>query len=474
MENLSENKLGTMPVGKLLTQMSLPIVCSMLVQALYNVVDCIFVARYDALVLGNAITSPGLTAVSLAFPFQNLMIAFGVGTSVGIASLLSRRLGEKNFDSANRTAANGLFLGLVNWLAFALVFGGFAGLFFQSYANSPEVGPEIAALGTEYLRIVSIFSLGLFWSVVMERLLQATGRSSLSMVTQMLGAVVNIILDPIMIFGYFGFPEMGVAGAAIATVIGQYCGMLAGLFLNIALNKEISIKLKGFRPSLKTIKHIYQVGLPSIITQSIGSVMTFGINLILAGFSAVAVSVFGIYFKLQSFIFLPVYGINNGMVPIVAYNFGARKRQRIAQAVRYACYAAFTIMVLGLLAFWVIPDKLLLIFEASAEMIAIGTTALRIISLSFPLAAISIVFSGFFQAIGEGMRSLIMSVVRQLVFLLPIAWVFSKIAGLDAVWFAFPISEIIALVLAVLLFRHAWKVRIMPLDNIGDLKAKSN
>lgn len=466
MERTRENKLGTMPIGPLLTTISIPIVLSMLVQALYNIVDSVFVAQ---------LSEDALTAVSLAFPVQNLMIAVGVGTSVGIGSLLGRRLGEKNFDSANRTASNGMFLSVCNWVLFAVLGGFFSPLFYRMVLPLPALGaPDYAQIlaiqqmGTDYLRIVTIVSFGLFISVTCERLLQSTGRSMLSMATQMSGAIVNIILDPIMIFGLLGFPAMGVAGAALATVVGQFVGMFVGLFANFAKNHDIKIQLRGFRPNGKTIKHIYQVGLPGIIMQSIGSVMVFGMNLILGAFSTTAVAVLGVYYKLQSFIFMPVFGFNNGMVSIVAYNFGARNRTRIEKTVRLSAIVCFCIMLAGTILFWAAPGFLLSLFNASPQMLEIGKPALRVISLCFPAAAISIIFSGVFQALGKGVYSLLMSIVRQLVFILPAAWLLAKLAGLDAVWFSFVLAEIVALVLAIFFYYKAWQNQIRPLVAEGD------
>lgn len=449
-----ESKLGTQPIGKLLVGVSLPIVISMVVQALYNVVDSIFVAR---------LSEDALAAVSLAFPIQNLMIAVAVGTSVGVNSLVARRLGEKNGEAANRAAANGVFLAFLSWLAFVVVGIAFSDLYFAQYANHPEVGPEIAQMGADYMRIVTIASFGMFMAIMYERLLQSTGRSVPSMVSQMTGAIVNIVLDPIMIFGLLGFPRLGVAGAAIATVIGQMVSMVIAVSANRAKNKELQVRLRGFRPHGLSIKHIYQVGLPSIIMQSIGSIMTFGMNQILAGFSSTAVSFFGAYFKLQSFAFMPVIGFNNGLVPIVGYNYGARKPKRVAQAFRLTFVICFFIMLACAILFWAIPGPLLQMFDAQDSMLAMGITAMRKICFHFPLAAFVIVAIGFFQAVGSGVESLLISLVRQLGFLLPAAYILSKLGGLDAVWWAFLIAEGAALVLAIIFFSRAWRKKIAPL-----------
>ncbi len=453
-EATPENKLGTMPIGPLIANVSLPIVLSMLVQALYNIVDSIFVAQ---------IGEEALTAVSLVFPIQNLMIAVAAGTAVGVNSLLSRRLGEKDFAAANSVAMNGIFLAVLSWAAFAVLGLLTSSLFFGSYSGHTESGQAIAEMGTVYMQYVTVGSLGVFMGITFERLLQSTGRSVLSMYSQMTGAVINIILDPILIFGWFGLPAMGVAGAALATIIGQVLGMLLSLFLNITRNKDLHLQFRGFRPNKRHIKQIYAVGLPSILMQSIGSVMVFGINQILIRFGTTAVSVFGIYFKLQSFVYMPVFGFNNGTVPIVAYNYGAARPDRIQKAVRLGLLIAFSIMVVGTVIFWAIPGPLLLMFDAKENMLQIGVHALRVISLAFPMAAISIVLTGVFQALGKAMYSFLMSVVRQLVFLLPLAWLLANWWGLDALWFAFPIAEVIALLMSLFFYRRVRKSTILPL-----------
>lgn len=457
----TENKLGTLPIGKLLVAVSLPIVISMLVQALYNVVDSIFVAR---------LSEDALAAVSLAFPIQNLMIAVGVGTSVGVNSLVARRLGEKNFEAANRAATNGVFLAFLSWLAFVIVGIFFSDLYFASYASDPNVGPEIAKMGADYMRIVTIASFGMFLAIMYERLLQSTGRSIPSMVSQMTGAIVNIILDPIMIFGLLGFPKLGVAGAAIATVIGQVVGMAIAMWTNHYMNKDLKVSFRGFRPHAISIKHIYQVGLPSIIMQSIGSIMTFGMNWILKGFGSTAVAFFGAYFKLQSFAFMPVIGFNNGLVPIVGYNYGARKPDRIARAFRLTFIICLFIMIGCAILFFAIPGPLLSLFGAQESLMAMGVTAMRVISFHFPLSAFVIVCVGFFQAVGSGVESLIISVVRQLVFLLPAAFILSRLGGLDAVWWCFLIAEGAALIMAIFMFRSGWRKKIGPIKR--ELAAK--
>ncbi|KMW20292.1 hypothetical protein HMPREF9470_02307 [[Clostridium] citroniae WAL-19142] len=408
-----ENKMGTMPVRRLLISMSLPMIISMLVQALYNIVDSVFVSM---------INQAALTAVSMAFPIQNLLIAVSAGTCVGVNALLSRSLGEKNAKNANLAAANGLFLAFLSFLVFA-VFGLFgARLFFESQTDNPV----IIEYGVQYLQIVCIFSFGLFGEMMFERILQSTGQTFYCMITQGTGAIINIILDPILIFGLAGMPKMGIQGAAAATVFGQIVAMVLAGCLNHAKNKDVRISFKGFRPHGRTISVIYQVGVPSIIMQSISSVMTFGLNKILITFSETAVAVFGVYFKLQSFIFMPIFGLNNGMIPIIAYNYGARNRKRIMETVRLSIGIAVGIMFIGLTVFQLMTPQLLMLFQADADMLSIGVPALRIISLSFLFAGYCIIVGSVFQAMGNGVYSLMVSVARQLVCILPLAYFFCQ------------------------------------------------
>lgn len=448
MENRKENKMGTLPIPKLLVSMSVPIMVSMLIQALYNVVDSIFVAK---------ISEDALTAVSLAFPVQVMMIAVAVGTAIGINALLSRRLGEKNYNEANLVTANGIFLSILNAIAFA-IFGIF-GLkaFFLAF-----VGPgTVMEMGMSYTSIVSIASFGIFLCITGERLLQATGITIYSMYSQMAGAITNIILDPILIFGLLGAPKMGVAGAAVATVAGQIVSLILVTVFNIKKNHEISLSMKNFRPNWRIIVEIYRVGLPSIFMQTIGAVMTFGMNKILIVFSATAVSVFGIYFKLQSFVFMPVFGLTSGMIPIVGFNYGARHRERIIHTIKLASLMALAITAVGFAIFQVFPSQILgTLFGASDTMLAIGVPALRIISLHFIFAAISIVISSAFQALGKGMYSLIMSVSRQLIVLLPTAYLLGKFISLNAVWLSFPIAEVVSVTLALVLYRGLYEKEI--------------
>lgn len=452
MEERKENKMGVLPIPKLLVSMSLPIMTSMLIQALYNVVDSIFVAK---------LSQDALTAVSLAFPVQNLMIAVGVGTAVGVNALLARRLGEKNYKDANLVAVNGIFLAVLSAIAFA-IFGIFGvKLFFSAFVGEGTV----MQMGIEYTSIVSIFSFGIFISVIGERLLQATGITIYCMYAQIAGALTNIVLDPILIFGLFGVPQMGVAGAAIATVIGQFVGMGLNVWFNITKNHEITISFKGFRPSGRIIGEIYRVGLPSIFMQAIGSVMVFGMNKVLIVFSETAVSVFGVYFKLQSFIFMPIIGLTNGMVPIVGYNFGAKNRERIVAVIKLAAVLASGIMAVGVAIFNLMPELLLVkLFEADEQMLSIGVPALKIISSHFIIAGVSIVLSSSFQALGKGVYSLIMSFSRQLIVLLPTAWLLGRFVSLNAIWLSFPIAETVSLLLALLLFKRIYEREIRHLN----------
>lgn len=434
-----ENKMGTMPVPKLLFNMAIPMVVSMLIQALYNIVDSAFVGRYS---------SEALEAVSIAFPIQNLMIAVSTGTGVGINALLSRHLGEKKFDEANKTANTGIFLAICSYIAFAVI-----GLtvMYPYYSMQSDIH-EVIVYGEEYLSIVTVCGFGLFGEIVAERLLQSTGKTFYSMLTQGTGAIINIILDPILIFGMFGLPEMGVAGAAIATVIGQCVAAVLGFILNIKVNKEIRIDIKSiFKPERKEIGKIYAVGIPSILMASTTSVLTVGMNLILKKFSEDAITVFGIYFKLNSFVFMPIFGMNNGLVPILSYNYGAVKYDRIKKAVKLAMACAIAYMTVGLIVFQIMPDKLLMIFSVNSSVMSIGVAALKIISLSFLFAGVGIIGSTVFQAIGNPVHSLIMSVLRQLVIILPAAFLLSFLGNVDYVWWSYPIAEAVSFVLCLIL-----------------------
>ena len=448
--NQRENKMGVMPVNKLLVTMALPMIVSMLVQAMYNIVDSIFVSR---------ICEDALTAVSLAFPMQNLMIAVSSGTGVGMNALLSRSLGAKEFDNANEAARQGLFLAGCSYLAF-LLFGIFGVRMFMRSQTDIEA---IVDYGTTYLTIICLVSFGLFFQMTMERILQGTGRTMYSMISQTTGAVINIILDPILIFGLFGLPGFGIAGAAIATVFGQVVAGLLATWLNLHKNPDITLRLKGFRPRLQVIKRIYSVGLPSILMMSISSIMTYGMNRILIAFTSTATAVFGVYFKLQSFIFMPIFGMNNGMVPIVAYNYGARKPHRITKTVKLAMLYAECIMLAGFAVFQLKPDLLLRMFNASEEMMGIGVVALRVISLSFLLAGICIIGSSSLQALGHGLFSMLISFGRQLLVLLPAAYLLAQTGNLDLVWYSFPIAEVASLALTTTFLLRVYRKSIRPM-----------
>ena len=437
-----ENKMGVMPVGRLLAGMAVPMMISMLVQALYNVVDSVFVSR---------ISEDAFNAVSLAFPLQSLMIAVGAGTAVGINALLSRSLGEKKQDMADRAAGTGIFLSLCSAVVFALIGIFLSRPFFLAQAKSV---PEIVEMGTSYIRICLGLSVGLFCQFCFERLLQSTGRTTLAMITQLAGAVTNIVLDPIFIFGLLGMPKLGVAGAAVATVLGQFVGAILAIILNLKCNPDVHIRSRLIRPDKQAVQEIYRVGIPSIVMQSIGSIMTFGMNKILFVFTPTATAVFGAYFKIQSFIFMPIFGLNNGMVPIISYNFGAARPERVWKTVRLTIFTAVSIMFLGFLAFQTIPATLLSLFDASAEMTAIGIPALRIISISFLLAGFCIIAGSVCQAIGNPMYSMVVSVCRQLVVLLPAAWLLAQTGRLELVWWSFPIAEIASVTLSTIFLRR--------------------
>lgn len=447
----NSDKMGVMPVGKLLFSMALPMIIAMIVQALYNVVDSIFVAR---------ISENALTAVGLAFPMQTLMIAVSTGLGVGMNSALSRSLGERDPKRAGRIALNGLFLTLLGCLAFTLagIFG--AGPFM---AGQTEIA-EIVEGGTQYLSICMICSAGLFFEIAFERLLQATGRTLDTLISQGIGAVLNIILDPIMIFGLVGFPPLGIAGAAVATVTGQFVACIVALMFNLSRNKELHFSFRGFRPQWQIIKVILAVGVPSILMQAIGSAMCFAMNQILLAFTSTAAAVFGVYFKLQSMVFMPVFGLNNGMVPIIAYNYGARKRERVIKTIKLSMVYATVMMLLGLALMQCFPDWLLLRFNADANMLKIGVPALRILSVSFLFAGFCIVTSSVFQALGNGIYSMVISFIRQILVLLPVAYLMSLTGNLEMVWWAFPIAEVACLACCLLFLRKVNRNVLKPME----------
>ena len=441
-----ENKMGILPVNRLLISMAVPMMISMLVQALYNVVDSIFVSQ---------ISENALNAVSLAFPVQNLMIAVSTGTGVGINALLSKSLGQKRFDRANAAATNGVFLGICSYILFAI----FCLLFSRTFFEVQTDVAEIIEGGTTYLILCGALSIGLFTEITFSRLLQATGLTMFAMVSQLIGAVTNLIFDPIFIFVL----DMGIAGAALATVLGQMLSAAFCIWANIRHNKELTLSFKNFRPDLKIIRKIYSVGIPSIIMASIGSIMTFCMNQILIAFTTTATAVLGIYFKLQSFFFMPVFGLNNGMVPVVAYNFGARRSDRMIQTVKLSIGYATGIMLLGFAAFQLIPHVLIGLFDPSEQMLTIGITALRVISLHFLLAGFCIISSSMFQAMGHGVFGLVISLVRQLFVLLPAAWLLSLTGRLELIWWAFPIAELASVSMCAFFHRMVYKNDILPL-----------
>lgn len=442
---IQENKMGIMPIGKLVFNMSLPMMVSMMVQALYNIVDSIFVAK---------LSENALTAVSLAFPLQTLLIAVATGTGVGMNALLSKSLGEKDFKKANKTATNAAFIYAVSYIVFLILGFTVVKPFYRSQVGSADA--EIMTMGVDYLSTVMIFSFGIFTQVFFERLLTSTGRTIFSMTSQLSGAVTNIILDPILIFGMFGAPKMGVTGAAVATVIGQcVAGLVAGT-CNHKFNHEVRFQFKGFKPDFKIIGTIYAVGIPSIIMQSIGSVMTYCMNRILIEFSSTATAVFGVYFKLQSFFFMPVFGLNNGITPIIAYNYGARQRKRMVKTIKVSLAMAFCLTFIGFVLFESIPQALLGLFNASDDMLKIGVPALRTIGVHYLIAWFCIIAGTVFQALGKAVFSMVVSIMRQLVVLVPAAYLLAKFGGLHMVWWSFPIAEVMSFIVSLTFLIKIW------------------
>jgi putative MATE family efflux protein len=449
-EKISQNKMGTMPVGKLITSMSLPAMFSMIINALYNIIDSIFVGM---------IGEHALAAVTLVFPIQMLLISLGVGTGIGLNSLISRRLGERNFTKVNSAASHGILIAIANWVVFAIF-----GLFFSaSFIKSFSDNPDIIADGSSYGFIISVFSIFIMIHISAEKILQATGNMVLPMICSLVGATTNIILDPILIFGLLGAPEMGVTGAAVATVIGQFIGMSLCLFFLFFKEHEVKINLRNFRIDWLVLKDIYSVGLPSIVMQSIGSVMLIGLNAILIAFSEAAVAVLGVYFRLQSFIFMPVFGLVQGLMPIMGYNYGAKNKKRLMEAFKLGLKMAIIIMLIGMIIFQIFPVQMLKLFSASPEMLRIGTNALRIISTCFVFAAIGIIASTLFQAMGYGFFSLFISVLRQIVIILPLAWIFARFTEVAYVWLAFPLAELFSLTASILLLRYIYNKEIKNL-----------
>lgn len=443
-----ENKMGTMPINKLIINMSLPLITSMFVQAFYNIVDSLFVAR---------INEDALTAVSMSFPAQNLMISAGVGVGVGITALIARYLGAHDEKGITRVVHNGIFLGILNSILFAL-FGIFLAKFYFEFQKASGI---IETYGIQYLSICSIFAFSIIMEITFERMLIASGKTIYTMITQSTGAIINIIFDPIFIFGLFGFPKMGIVGAAVATIFGQTVAMFMALYFNVVKNHEVRISIKKFAVDFKTIINIYEIGFPSIVMQSAASFMIFQLNNLLASFSTTATAVLGVYFKLQSFVILPVFGLNNSVISIVSYNYGAGKIKRLLKTVKVANIYAFSIMLAGFVLCQVLPSQILKIFDASDNMLAIGVPALRIISFSFLIAPFSIVSSGTFQALGKGTFSLIISLIRQLIVILPLSYLLSRVMGMKGVWVAFPIAEIVAGILTIIYLRKLYKNEIM-------------
>ena len=443
-----ENKMGTMPINKLIINMSLPLITSMFVQAFYNIVDSLFVAR---------INEDALTAVSMSFPAQNLMISAGVGVGVGITALIARYLGAHDEKGITRVVHNGIFLGILNSILFAL-FGIFLAKFYFEFQKASGI---IETYGIQYLSICSIFAFSIIMEITFERMLIASGKTIYTMITQSTGAIINIIFDPILIFGLFGFPKMGIVGAAVATIFGQTVAMFMALYFNVTKNHEVRISIKKFAVDFKTIVNIYEIGFPSIVMQSAASFMIFQLNNLLASFSTTATAVLGVYFKLQSFVILPVFGLNNSVISIVSYNYGAGKIKRLLKTVKIANIYAFSIMLAGFVLCQILPVQILKIFDASDNMLAIGVPALRIISFSFLIAPFSIASSGTFQALGKGTFSLIISLIRQLIVILPLSYLLSRVMGMKGVWIAFPIAEIVAGILTIIYLRKLYKNEIM-------------
>ena len=449
-ETLQENKMGVMPVGKLLVNMALPMIISMLVQAFYNIVDSVYVSQ---------VSESAVTALSLAFPVQNMQIGFAVGVGVGVNALLSQSLGRKDQESVNWAAGQGVFLALVATGLFMLF--GFFGV--RPYYTMQSTVAETVEGGIAYTSICCIFTVGVFIQVLCERLLQATGRAMQTMILQGTGAIINIILDPVFIHGWWGMPKMGVAGAAVATVIGQCTGAVLGIYLNLRHNPEVQLRVKFMKPNWKVIAPILEVGIPSVVMNGIGSVMNFGMNQILQGFNEVATGVFGIYYKLQSLFFMPLFGINNATISILAYNYGARKPKRIVHTLKLATAVAVCIMLVGLAVFLLFPQALLGIFNPTEEFLAIGVKALRILCLPFPVAAICISLGASFQALGKGSYSTIVSLCRQLIVLLPVAYLLSLTGDVNNVWWSFPIAEVMSALVTGLLFAKLYRQKVKPL-----------
>lgn len=450
---MESNKMGSMEIKKLIMTMSLPIMISMLVQALYNIVDSMFVAR---------VSMEALTAVSLCYPVQMILVAVACGTGVGINALLSRFLGEKRVNDASQVALHGILLALVNGLIFALL-----GIFFsEAFLKLFTDDPQILEMGIRYMQICMIFSFGIFVQITYERIMQATGNTVYNMIIQGIGALINIIFDPILIFGYFGIPAMGVAGAAIATVMGQMVAMVLGVYITKHKMHDIHLRMRSFQFNVPLIKNVYRIAIPAIMMQSIMSLMTVFMNMILVGFSTLAVSVFSIYFKLQQFVFMAVSGMNNALIPIISYNYGAKKKERILDSIHFALFIACVIMLVGTMIFQLFPEQLLFLFDAKQDMLAIGVPALKIISISFLFAGVSLVLCSVFQAVDHGGKSLLITLLRQMVLLIPMAYVLATLFGIKVNWWAFPITEGLCCILSL------WLLRVVKQKTILQIKTK--
>ena len=464
---LTENKMGVMPVGKLLFNMAMPMIAAMLVQAFYNVVDSYFVSRiteYKDYTDTQLIRESAIAAMSLAFAVQNILIGFAVGIGVGVNALLSKSLGEGNQEKANYAAGNGMTLSVIATAIF-MVFGLVGSRAYFSMMSNSALTVDF---GTQYITICCLFSLGIFVEILGERLLQASGRTMYTMVTQGAGAIINIIMDPLLIFGIGPFPQMGIAGAAVATVLGQWVAAILAVIFNLKFNPDVKFALRYFKPRKDVVGPVLTVGIPSVVMNSIGSVMNIGINKILQGFSQfgeVPVNVFGIYFKLQSFFFMPLFGMNNATISIVAYNYGARKPERITKTLKLACISALSFMLLGVAIFQIFPEVLLSIFDTSPDFLSMGQRALRTISLCFPFAAVCIALGASFQALGDGVYSTIVSLCRQLIVLLPVAYLLSLTGQVNAVWWAFPVAELMSLTTTVIFFVRIYRKKLRPLMN---------
>jgi putative MATE family efflux protein len=460
MQKRDSDRLGTEPVHPLLLKMSAPLMVSMFVMALYNIVDSIFLGMYS---------TDALTAVSYCFPFQNLNAAFGIGTAVGMSALLSRYLGAREYDRADKVAHNGFILVAINYTIFFIV-GCLAGPIMR-LMTSDSTNAQIIADGTIYLRITQWLSFAPMIQSMFERLLQGTGKTKYIFYMQVAGTLFNAVVDPILIFGLFGLPRMGAKGAALATVFGQLFGCVLGHIFNKKYNKEVALHISKIRPHLRTMREIYRIAIPSIVLQAMGAVMNFSLNKILSMFSDLAVTTFGVYFKLQSFVFMPIFGMNNGSVPIIAYNYGADRRDRLEHTMSLGVRYGVGVMSVGTLIFWLFPEQLMALFSAPPEMVSMGIVALHIMSLNFPFAGFCIMRGAAFQALGKSVYSMNISIMRQLIVIIPCAYIFAKIGGVDMVWWAFPLAEIVGVTMSIIYTKRIRKTiisKMTPRDAEGN------